>query len=60
VRVPFAPEDLAAAKRSMVCHRTQFTKEAVARVLPATERAWNGAVVLIPAFPTGRGTDLFR
>lgn len=60
VRVPFAPEDLAAAKRSMVCHRTQFTKEAVARVLPATERAWNGAVVLIPAFATGRGTDLFR
>ena len=60
VRVPFAPEDLAAARRSMVCHRSQYTDEVVARVFPPTERAWNGAIPLVPAFPTARGTDLFR
>ncbi|GLC23713.1 PIG-L deacetylase family protein [Roseisolibacter agri] len=60
VRVPFAPEDLEAAMRSMACHRTQITAEAAARVAPATARAWNGVIALIPAFPTGPGTDVFR
>lgn len=35
VRVPFAPEDLQAAARSLVCHRSQFTPEVVQRVVPA-------------------------
>ena len=60
VRVPFAPEDLQAAERSMACHRSQFTAEVVQRVVPAAARAWNGAIPLIPAFPTPPGTDLFR
>lgn len=60
VRVPFAPEDLQAAERSMVCHRSQFTPEVVQRVRPVMVRAWNGAIPLIPAFSTAPGTDLFR
>jgi len=60
VRIPFAPEDLQASERSMACHRSQFTAEVVQRVLPATARAWNGAIPLIPAFATPPGTDLFR
>jgi hypothetical protein len=59
VRVPFAPEDLRAVERSMGCHRSQFTLEVVQRVLPAA-RVWNGAIPLIPAFATSRGTDLFQ
>jgi LmbE family N-acetylglucosaminyl deacetylase len=60
VRVPFAPEDLQAAQRSAVCHRSQLTPEVLQRVLPAAARAWNGAIPLIPAFPTAPLTDLFR
>jgi len=60
VRVPFAPEDLRASERSMACHRTQFTVDAAQRLLPAFASIWNGAVALVPAFPTASGTDLFR
>ena len=60
VRVPFAPEDFRAAERSMACHKSQFTPEVVQRVAPAAARAWNGAIPLIPAFPTAPGTDLFQ
>ena len=60
VRVPFAPEDLEAAERSTVCHRSQLTAEVVQRVVLAAARAWNGAIPLIPAFPTPPGTDLFQ
>jgi LmbE family N-acetylglucosaminyl deacetylase len=59
-RVPFTPEDLQAAARSMACHKSQFTDEVVQRVHPAAARLWNGAIPLIPAFPTPPITDLFR
>jgi LmbE family N-acetylglucosaminyl deacetylase len=58
--VSFAPEDLAAAKRSMACHRTQFTPEVVERVMSASAGAWNGAIPLIPAFRSPAGTGLFE
>ena len=60
VRVPFSSEDLQAAERSMLCHKTQVTPETAQRVLPATAHAWNGAISLIPAFTTAPGTELFR
>ena len=60
VRVPFAPEDLEAARRSMPCHRSQFTPEVVARVFPASAKAWNGAISLVPAFDGASPTDLFH
>ena len=58
-RVSFAPEDLEAAKRSMACHRSQFTPEVVERVSLATAAAWNNAIPLILAFPAAPGLDLF-
>jgi LmbE family N-acetylglucosaminyl deacetylase len=60
VRVPFQPQDLEAANRSALCHKTQFTPEVAQRVLPLTARVWNGVIPLIPAFSTGALTDLFR
>jgi LmbE family N-acetylglucosaminyl deacetylase len=60
VRVPFSPEDLQASARSMACHKSQFTDEVVQRVVGAAGRVWNGAIPLIPAFPTAPVTDLFR
>ena len=59
-RVPFTPEDLQASARSMACHKSQFTDEVVRRVHAAAGRIWNGAIPLIPAFPTPPLTNLFR
>ena len=41
-------------------HKSQIVPEAMQRVLPIMARALNGAVALIPAFPTASTTDLFR
>jgi len=59
-RVPFAPEDFAAAKRSMACHRTQFTPAVIERVTSAAASAWAGAIPLIPTSSGASATDLFR
>jgi LmbE family N-acetylglucosaminyl deacetylase len=58
--VPYSPEDLQAAARSMACHKSQFTPEVVERVTSASVRVWNGTIPLAPAFATGPLTDLFR
>jgi LmbE family N-acetylglucosaminyl deacetylase len=60
VRVPFTPPDLEAAQRAMACHRTQYSDEVMQRVFPAQARIWNGTILLVPAFSTAPGTDLFR
>ena len=60
VRVSFGPEDLQASARSMACHKSQFTAAVVERVQSAAARIWNGAIPLIPAFPTAPITELFR
>ena len=59
-RVPFTPGDFAAAKRSMACHRTQFSPEVIERVSSAAAAAWNNAIPLVPAFSAVGATDLFR
>jgi LmbE family N-acetylglucosaminyl deacetylase len=58
-RVAYSPADFEAATRSITCHASQFTPDAVERVRAATARAWNGAISLIPAFSTPPLTDLF-
>jgi LmbE family N-acetylglucosaminyl deacetylase len=60
VRVPFAQRDFDAAQRAMACHRSQFTEEQVKRLGPFAAQVWNGEIRLIPVFPTGTSTDLFR
>jgi LmbE family N-acetylglucosaminyl deacetylase len=59
-KVSFAPEDLDAAKRSMACHRTQFTPEVVERVVTASAVAWRNVIPLVPAVPAAPGNDLFQ
>ena len=49
VRVAFTPADLEAGRRSMLCHRTQYSEEVVQRVFPAQAKWWNGVVWLAPA-----------
>ncbi len=60
VRVRFTPADLAAAQKSMACHRTQYTPEMLQRVVQGQERVLNGEVAFIPANLATRGDDLFR
>jgi LmbE family N-acetylglucosaminyl deacetylase len=60
VKVQFTPADLEAAVKTMACHKTQFTAEAMQRFLPARDRVWSGAVAFVPASPGLSGDDLFR
>jgi LmbE family N-acetylglucosaminyl deacetylase len=59
VRVAFTPADLASAKRSLSCHRTQFSEEMVERLSDAMARTWNGVIPLAPFLAADAGTDLF-
>ena len=60
MRVAFALADLEAARRSMSCHRTQYSDDVVQRVSEAQGRIWNGTISLVPFFATDAGTDLFQ
>ncbi len=60
VKVPFTPADLDAAVKTMACHKTQFSAEAMQRFLSARDRVWNGAVAFVPESPVLSGDDLFR
>jgi LmbE family N-acetylglucosaminyl deacetylase len=60
VRVPVAAADFDAAGRSMACHRTQFTEEAIDRVTKAMRTVWNGAVPLSSMVPQAASNDLFQ
>ena len=59
-RVPFSTEDFEASRRSMACHKTQFSDDIVQRVSEAQRGALNGELPLAPLFPTAAATDLFR
>jgi len=58
--VPFTAADLEAAKRSMACHRSQFSAELIDRMFPMQIRSWNGSVTLAPSYPANAGNDLFK
>ena len=58
VKVAFTPADLDAAKKAMSCHRSQFSQEMLARMLPEQERIWTGSVAFIPAVAGRAGDDL--
>jgi LmbE family N-acetylglucosaminyl deacetylase len=59
-RVAFTPADFDAGRRSMECHKTQVSQEAVDRVIPAMRDAWKGEVPLSPMVPQVAGNDLFK
>jgi LmbE family N-acetylglucosaminyl deacetylase len=60
VRIAVTPADLDAAGRSMACHHTQFTEEAVERVTKAMRTVWSDAVPLSAMAPQAASNDLFR
>jgi len=60
VRVPFTPADFEAAKRSMGCHKTQFSDEVVQRITELTRRTLNGTLAFATLFPAGPVTDLLQ
>ena len=59
-RVAFSTGDLEAARRSMACHKTQYTDDIVQRVSEAMRDAMKGELAFAPLFPTAPTTDLFR
>jgi LmbE family N-acetylglucosaminyl deacetylase len=60
MRVGFTSADAEAARRSMSCHRTQYSDDVVERVSEAQRRALNGTLPLAPLLTTAAGTDLFE
>ena len=60
MRVPFTTADLEAAHRSMACHKTQTSDEAVERTFKATADVWRGEIPLTPMVPQSPASDLFR
>ena len=59
-RVAFSNVDLEASRRSMACHKTQYTDDIVQRVSEAMRDAMKGELAFAPLFPTAPTTDLFR
>jgi LmbE family N-acetylglucosaminyl deacetylase len=60
VRVPFSTADFEASRRSMACHKTQYSDDVVQRVSAAMRVASKGELPFAPLFPTASATDLFR
>ena len=59
-RIVFSTEDFEASRRSMTCHKSQFSDEAVQRVTDYARNTLKGEMALAPLFPTGASSDLFR
>ena len=60
VRVAFTPADFEAARRSMACHKTQVSDEAVKRVTDAMRDLWKGELAFSPMVPQAAASDLFQ
>jgi LmbE family N-acetylglucosaminyl deacetylase len=59
-RVSFSAADFDASRRSMACHKTQFSDDILQRVSEAMRAGWKGELPLAPLFTTAATTDLFR
>jgi LmbE family N-acetylglucosaminyl deacetylase len=59
-RVPFSTADFEASRRSMACHKTQYSDDIVQRVSEAMRDGLKGELPLAPLFTTAGTTDLFR
>ena len=60
MRVPFSDADFEAARRSMACHKTQMSDEAVERVTKSMRDVLKGELPLSPMVPNAISSDLFR
>jgi LmbE family N-acetylglucosaminyl deacetylase len=59
-RVPFSAADFEASRRSMACHKTQYSDEIVQRVSDAVRGTLKGELPLAALFSTAATNDLFR
>jgi LmbE family N-acetylglucosaminyl deacetylase len=59
-RVPFSTADFEASRRSMACHKTQYSDDVVQRVSEGMRKTLKGELALAPLFTTAGTTDLFR
>ncbi len=59
-RVSFSAADFEASRRSMACHKTQYSDEIVQKVSEAAREALKGELPLVPLFPTAATNDLFQ
>ena len=59
-RISFSAADFEASRRSMACHKTQYSDEIVQKVSEATKDALKGELPLVPLFPTAETSDLFK
>ena len=59
-RVRFTPPDLEAARRSMACHKTQFSEEALERFITAMREVLKGELPLSPMVPQATADDRFN
>jgi LmbE family N-acetylglucosaminyl deacetylase len=59
-RVSFSTADLEASRRSMACHKTQYSDDVVQRVSEGMREALKGQLPLAPLFTAAGTTDLFR
>ena len=60
VRVPFTAADFESERRSMACHKTQFSDEAAERTTTAMREVWNGEVPFSSMMPQAPANDLFK
>ena len=58
-RVAFGPSDLAAARRALACHRSQFTEETMHEISAVLEHWWQGGVSFQEWRGGGRSEGLF-
>jgi len=58
VRIAYTDADLATARRSMACHKTQVTDELVDRLVTTMQKTFNGVLPFVPAFATSGETNL--
>jgi LmbE family N-acetylglucosaminyl deacetylase len=57
--VPVTTADFEAFRRSMACHKTQYSDDMLQRVFEAMRSTEKGELTLSPAFPTAATNDLF-
>jgi LmbE family N-acetylglucosaminyl deacetylase len=59
-RISFSEADFEATRRSMACHKTQYSDEIVQKVSETTRGALKGELSLVPLLPAAATNDLFR
>ncbi|HZQ93541.1 MAG TPA: PIG-L family deacetylase [Candidatus Sulfotelmatobacter sp.] len=60
VRVSFSKADLAASRRALECHKSQFSPEEVKKLEEALDNGWQQAILFRPGFSGQSSEDLLK